>query len=51
MLRHTIMQCGFAKFNSIPPPEKMNPVRAAEEEDEDEDIFTSKKMEEALSRW
>jgi hypothetical protein len=50
MLRYTIMQCGFARFNNLPSPEKMNPIRIAEMEEEDEDIFSPEndKMAQAL---
>jgi len=30
VLRHTMMQCGFSKFDRIPSPTEMNPFREDE---------------------
>jgi len=37
-LRHTMMQCGFSKFKQMPKMEDLNPVRAAEWEEAQDDF-------------
>ena len=50
VLRLTLMQCGFAKFDRLPKLEEMNPVRYADGEDEMYEEEDDKRMERALSR-
>jgi len=37
-IRHTLMQCGMAKFNRVPTPHELNPLR--DDEDDSDDVFS-----------